>query len=517
MLNLTKTLLCRAAAMVAVLLSVWAPAAWTPVAWSAAPLDDQRLARVCAQFELRVAEAMKTADVPGMAAVAVRGEDIVWQAGFGVRDRESGAPMTPETLIQVGSTTKSFTAALAAMQVDAGTLGWDDPALDHVPDFHMHDPWVTANMQVDDLMAQHSGMPAHAGDLLVFMGYDREHILRSVRHFPPVYSFRAGFSYVNNLFVTAARATENITGQSWEEQMRERILTPLNMTRANLDAAAYLATPNHATLYRKTPDGIVPLGYSDMLFTWPYVYGPAGGLNADALAMSRWVRLHLNRGQLDGVRLFSEASADALHGPRTLIHSAPDGTRVFYCLGWVLVDGPVYDMVWHNGGTTGIKAWIGFSPDMNVGLVLLSNLGQTDFPDAMAKVFFDLCAGVNSAPQPKVAEAPEDDDADTAPQTPTIESLPLGQYAGRYAHPAYGVAEVTVQGQGLAVRFLAPEELTISLRHVTMNTFAGMLPDVDPFEPFSFDFMTGEDGVERFVIREVDDGLAPFIRQTTSE
>lgn len=504
---------------------------WLFVAVGPAPaagqVDADRLREVCSVFEKRVEQALADSDVPGMAAVAVAGQQAVWQAGFGVRDVESGQPMTPQTLIQVGSTTKSFTATLLGMLAQEGALDWDDPVLEHYPGFHMHDPWVTANMQVSDLMAQHSGLPAHAGDLMAFLGYGREDMLRAIRHFPPVYSFRAGFSYVNNLFLAAARVAENLTGQSWDRLMRSRILGPLGMKRSGLDAAGYVAEPDRATLYRKTPDGLQALGTEGLLFNWPYTYGPAGGLNADAVAMSRWVRLHLNRGELEGVRLFSEDTARELHRPRTLIHEGADGTRVFYCMGWVLVDGPEYDLYWHNGGTTGIKAWIGFSPQLGIGLVLLTNQGFTEFPDDMARLFFDLCSGAETKPHPDVDNVPtaEDeaepeaaadgaDDAGPDPALPRRGALPLSMYAGSYAHPAYGQALVREREGSLELTLgKNTGKRTVLLRHVTQNVFSGMLSDVDSHEPFNFEFMLDEDEVQRFVIREVDDGLALFARQ----
>jgi CubicO group peptidase (beta-lactamase class C family) len=81
------------------------------------------------------------------------------------------------TIFQIGSTSKAFTGALVAMLMDEKKLGWQDRVLDRLEEFQMSDPWVTREFRVEDLMAQHSGLPAHAGDSQAFIGFDRAHII----------------------------------------------------------------------------------------------------------------------------------------------------------------------------------------------------------------------------------------------------------------------------------------------------------------------------------------------------
>ena len=99
--------------------------------------------------------------VPGMAVAIVRGSETIYLETFGVTKVNSSDPVTPNTIFQIGSTSKAFTAALVAMQVDAGKVKWDDRVIDHLSDFKMFDPWVTREFTVTDLMAQRSGLPAH--------------------------------------------------------------------------------------------------------------------------------------------------------------------------------------------------------------------------------------------------------------------------------------------------------------------------------------------------------------------
>src|SRR6186713_166748 len=114
-----------------------------------------------AALEAYAKTAQQQWNVPGFAVAIVKDDHVVYAKGFGVKRAGGNDAVDPDTVFPIGSTSKAFTAALVAMQVDEGKFGWTDRVVDHLPDFEMHDPWVTREFQVADLMAQHSGMPAY--------------------------------------------------------------------------------------------------------------------------------------------------------------------------------------------------------------------------------------------------------------------------------------------------------------------------------------------------------------------
>lgn len=127
---------------------------------------------------------------------------------FGVKEVGKTDPITEDTLFQIGSTSKAFTAALVAMMVDEGKVKWNDKVVNYLPDFRMYDPWVTGEFNVTDLMAQRSGMPPYAADSLASFGFDRQYIIHNIRNIKPVGSFRSDFAYQNNLWLVAAELVE---------------------------------------------------------------------------------------------------------------------------------------------------------------------------------------------------------------------------------------------------------------------------------------------------------------------
>jgi CubicO group peptidase (beta-lactamase class C family) len=81
--------------------------------------------------------------IPGMAIAIVKDDQVLYAKGFGVKRVGGTAPVGPDTVFEIGSTSKAFTAAVVAMQVDDGKVRWSDRVVDHLPGFEVRDPWVT--------------------------------------------------------------------------------------------------------------------------------------------------------------------------------------------------------------------------------------------------------------------------------------------------------------------------------------------------------------------------------------
>ena len=113
------------------------------------PLTGERLAT----FEAYIAAKLAEIHVPGAAVAVVQGGEVAFLQGFGVRELGRPAPVTPDTLLRIGSVTKSFSSLLAATLVDAGRLSWETPLVDLLPDFAVSDPALTERLTVRDRSA----------------------------------------------------------------------------------------------------------------------------------------------------------------------------------------------------------------------------------------------------------------------------------------------------------------------------------------------------------------------------
>ena len=232
-------------------------AAWIVIAASptlAADAPDQP--ELLSRLEAYVQTAQQQWSVPGLAIAVVKDDQVVYAKGFGVKRVGATDPVDPDTVFQIGSTSKAFTAALVAMQVDDGKFKWTDRVIDHLPSFEMHDPWVTREFQVADLMAQHSGMPAYAGDGMAILGFPADYVVSKIKLIDPVTSFRSEFAYVNNLFLVAGDLARATGGRPWAENLDQRVFRPLGMQSSSSSQAAFEApvAEQHAQPLRHVPD-----------------------------------------------------------------------------------------------------------------------------------------------------------------------------------------------------------------------------------------------------------------------
>lgn len=161
---------------------------------------DLSLEAALADLDAYIPKKMAQWNIPGAACAVVKDGAVVFAKGYGVKKIGGADPVDADTVFQVGSTSKAFTAAQIAQLVEEGQLAWTDPVRRHLPGFAMSDPWVSDNFLMADLMAQRSGLPEHAGDMMILLGYTPEEYLRALPFFKPSTSFRSAFAYQNGLF-----------------------------------------------------------------------------------------------------------------------------------------------------------------------------------------------------------------------------------------------------------------------------------------------------------------------------
>jgi len=479
--------------------------------------DAQKVQQLLADFEAYARKGMEEWQIPGMAIAVVQKDSVIFAKGFGVKVKGGSDPVTSNTIFQIGYTTKAFTAELIAMLVDEGKIKWKERVMDYVPDFRMYDPWVTREFMIEDLLAQHSGLPPYSGDAQAFFGFDRRHIQKSLAFIKPVSSFRSEFAYVNHLFLVAAEAVEHLTGKSWEENIRERIFLPLKMSESSYDRKALMEGRDVATGHN-VQDNTVTAVPRDL--NWPYIYGPAGGINSNVMDMTQWLRLHINDGTIDGVRLVSEENMNFMHSPKTIAtYDAKKELGAYYCQSWIYVDSRPYPFVWHNGGTTGYHSMIAFWPEPKIGMVILTNESSNKLAEALPNYFADLYFGnakkdYSQEALDEAKKAKAEADATAAKQPETVSpSLPLNTYVGVYSNPVYEDARVALRNGALTLQ-IGPGKVELSLRHWNRDTFVYSVPllgdDADGFVRF---VQAAKGSIKEMTIDMLDgDGCGVFKR-----
>jgi CubicO group peptidase (beta-lactamase class C family)/8-oxo-dGTP pyrophosphatase MutT (NUDIX family) len=366
------------------------------------------------RWQDRLDELRATHHVPG-ASLAVLADGEIHELASGVLHRGTGVAVTPDSVFQSGSIAKVYTATLVMQLVDAGLLDLDTRVVDVLPGFTVAQAPSTATIR--QLLSHTSGIGA---DFTLDTGRGDDCLARYVdacagvsQDCPP----GTMVSYCSTGYAVLGRVVEVLTGQSWDDALRDRLFTPLGLTQSMTlpeEALRFRAAMGHVGEPGREPE---PAPVWDFL---PRSAGPYGRVLVTASDMVRFARMHLDGGAApDGARLLT---AEAVAAMRRRAVDTPDrwtfGTDG-WGLGWALYDWDGTRGYGHDGASVGQFAYLRVVPDAGVAAVLLTNGGgATRLSTALLAELLAELAGVRLP-----------DDFRPAPQPPSVD---IGRFAGTY-------------------------------------------------------------------------------------
>jgi CubicO group peptidase (beta-lactamase class C family) len=434
-----------------------------------------------------VARVMKAFDVPGVGLAVVKDGAVVVAKGYGVRRMGDTARVDGRTRFGIASNTKVFTAAALGILVEEGKLRWDGRVIDSLPWFQMYDPFVTRELTIRDLLVHRSGLGLGAGDLLWWPSstYDRKEIARRIRFIKPATSFRGAYAYDNVLYLVAGEVVEALSGQSWEDFVSSRVLAKVGMTHSNVKHSAAGAGDNAASPHASVDGTVRPIAPFDSDNT-----NPAGGINACADDMAKWLTVLLGEGRLaDGTRLFSAATWRELTTPVTPEPNGPPPPELpalrsnfrGYALGFEVRDFRGHRVLTHTGGLPGYVSRVLMVPDIGLGVAVLTNQESEEAFNAIAYAVADAYIGEPRSQwlegyekvRARAAAALGEADRKTAAvrNAASKPSLPLAGYAGAYHDAWYGDIAIAQEAGRLVMRFGRTPALVGDLEHWQYDTF----------------------------------------------
>ncbi len=416
-------------------------------------------------FDDYVNKAIKDWEVPGVAIAVVKDDKVVFAKGYGVRELGKSDPVTANTVFAIGSSSKAFTSAALSMLQDEGKLKWDDPASKYLVNFQLFDPYASREATVSDLLSHRVGL--ERGDRLWYAtAYDRNEVLRRIRYLKPSSSFRSKFGYQNIMFLAAGQIIPSITGESWDDFVRERIFVPLGMNSTNTTVTTLKNVKDLAAPHVRIDGKVKPVPYRliDNI-------GPAGSINSNVTDMSQWLRLQLNNGKFGDKQLISQANIKEMQSPHTIIPLEGLYTSIYseahflnYGMGWFLSDYRGRKMVEHGGAIDGMRGAVAMIPEEKIGVVILGNMNGSILPQVLANRVFDMYLAPGKekdwsgdvlktikAAEAQAKTAADKREADRVKNTQP--SLSLEKYAGDYADEMYGDAKITFENGVLKATF----------------------------------------------------------------
>ena len=460
-------------------------------------------------YNLYIQNAMQSWNCPGVAIAIVKGDQVLHQSVFGLRDVENQLPMTEYTRFAMASCTKSFTAMSLALLVDDGKLEWDKPIIEYMPEFILDDLYVTRHLTVRDMLSHRTGLPRH--DFSAWrLDVPRAEFVKKMKHFKFSATFREKFQYNNLMYYTAAYLVEKLADQKWEEFVQARIFNPLGMRASNFKPEPPQEGQLNAKGYRVDRDeagsakGLVlmPFGLHTELSP-----GAAGALFSTLADLIQWLKVHVNDGQVGEVRLISPDNLKQMHLPHTVIpgggySEALMGNTIFtYGMGWFIEPYRGYTLIHHGGNVEGHSLIIGFVPQEKVGVIVLTNIAQLplrdvllyesvdralDLPDRDWNKKFHEMVDPIIVGEAKGKQTSAEERFKDAPPTHPLETF-FGKYESQ-GYPDFAVKMVDGALQACTVGSLDWSKL----RHYHYNVFEWHLADFDSW--MKVRFLTNDNG-----------------------
>lgn len=444
-----------------------------------APADNA--AEALADFDAVVEKVLKDWKVPGVGVAIVKDGVIVSSKGIGFRDVEKQLPVTGKTLFAIGSSSKAFTTFVLGQLADEGKLDLDKPIIEKLSDFKLHDETATKLMTPKDLVTHRSGLPRH--DAMWYNGcHTREQMFQRLRYLEPNATFRETWQYNNLMYLTAGYLIERITGKPWEDNVRERIFAPLGMSRSNFSVSESQLDADHALPYADRDDVVKPIAFRDIANI-----GPAGSINSCADDMANWVVIQLSNGLFRGKQIIEKTTAEMLHTPQmTMGGGAPENeiVPVGYAMGWFVDVYRGHRRIHHGGNIDGFSTQVAFYPEDQLGIVVMANMNGTPVPNIITNLAADRIIGLehkdwsadlltkSNATKAAAKEAGEKKAETRLSDAPP--SQPLGNYAGEYEHPGYGIIKVEAADERLSITF---NNITSPFEHWHYDVFNGQETD----------------------------------------
>ena len=316
------------------------------------------LNQVFRDLSREIASGMNRLPIPGV-TLGVWHEGQEHSAGFGITSVENPLPVTPDTLFQVGSISKTFTATALMMLREAGKVDLDTPIRAYLPDFQLSDDDVAARVTIQHLLTHTGGW---LGDYFNDFGYGDDaqaKMLREIARLPQFTPLGEVWSYCNTGFNIAGRLIEVLTGQSYEASIQEMILNPLGMSLTFFfphDAMTYRFAVGHEIIERE-PRVARP---------WPIGRAghPVGGVISTVVDLLKYARFHLS----DGMGLLNPESIKLMQTP-----IVPGSGLDVFGLSWFIT--PIGDtrVLRHGGATHGFNADFTLVPSRQFAITTLTN------------------------------------------------------------------------------------------------------------------------------------------------
>lgn len=333
-------------------------------------------------------------NIPGASVAIVKDGNILIKKGFGVTQKEGNEPVDAHTLFMIASNVKAFTGTAMATLAHEERCSLSDRVVKYLPGFRLYDSLTTTKATLGDLLTHNMGYSTFQGDFLYFYSTLKPaDIYSSYALMKPPYEFRTTYGYSNIGYFFAGECISAITGMPWDQYIRKTILDPLQMNRTQLLSKGIGSQPNIAWGHTLEQGVLKKFPHTNI-----DLIGSAAGMSSTASDLSNWLLAQLDEGRFEGIQVIPRAVIHDTRFPRTIIgrnqHLYNHTHYDLYGLGWALEDYEGVEIVSHSGGIWGFVSGVTLVPDLNLGIVILTNSDENWFYEALKWEILDAFLGL---------------------------------------------------------------------------------------------------------------------------
>ena len=459
------------------------------------------------QVDQLVNTALQKFNVAGTGVAIVKDGKVVHMQGYGLSSATTKERVNEHTRFAIASNSKAFTSMALALLVDQKKMKWTDKVVEYIPTFKMYNSYVTDNFTIVDLLTHRSGLGLGAGDLMFFpdgADFTMDDVVKSFQYHKPQSDFRTKFDYDNLLYMVAGEVVKRVSGKSWSAFVEDHIMKPLGMnesagTYERLKNKKNVASPHADIKGKLTPLKAFDLGVGEA----------AGGINASISDMAKWVQMHINNGVYGKKKLVSRGNHNFMWTPQTNRNFNPTSKTRYrthlnaYGLGWGIKDMKGNMVYSHTGGLPGMLSKVLIVPEMELGIIVLTNTsdGGGALFSAVTNTILDSYLGLedfgwtnkyaasikqNSQNTNKIV----DDIWETVSNTKN-NSIDVANFTGTFKDNWFGKVKIYLKDGQLWFKSLRSPKLHAKMQLYKDNTFAMKWPfqdmNADAFAMFSLD------------------------------
>jgi CubicO group peptidase (beta-lactamase class C family) len=413
---------------------------------------------------------LKSYNAVGLSVSIVENDKIIYSKGFGYRNLEKKLPTTENTVFPIGSATKAFTASLLGMLATNDKISLKEKPSLYIPELQFYNEKMNDLIEIEDLLSHKSGLGSLDGSLILFPDNNKLKTIERLKYLKPNGKINDSWIYSNMGYTIAGAIVEQVTNESWDNNIKSKIFSPLDMNHSFTELKEMENTNNFSFGYGMSDGKTEKVLYEDY-----YSYSPAGAIKSTSNDMANWMRIWLNNGKFNEQQVLPEAyikNATSIHnimpqdGADENVYLFGDG------FGWRVQSFKGHYKVNHGGNTSGFSSQVVMYPNDKLGIVVLSNQQNSILPYIVADVITNRMLVL---PKTELTKYPvavnEINKIDKEIKELNKDKIPthkLSEFCGKYCNKGYGTFEIVQENNSLYIVF---PTYKFRLEHLEYDSF----------------------------------------------